>query len=218
MSKFLLIDDHPMFREALRGAIEIACPPSEVCEATTIFDALTQIGHAKPSFDLVLLDLTLPGVERFEGLREIRSHFAELPIIVVSSLDGADVIQGALSYGAQGYVPKSGTKAEIASAVREVLSGAIHLPECLRGQQVALPKSGRGDFLARLATLTPQQERVLEMLRQGLLNKQIAHELDVCERTVKLHVSEILRKLGASSRTRVVADVSEANVRDLPRN
>lgn len=215
VSRVLIVDDHPLFREALHSAVNVACPGSEIREATSIADAVAMINATEPAFDLVLLDLTIPGTEGFEGLLEVRARFPELPVVIVSSFEDTRIVQQALSYGAAGYVPKSSTKAEIASAISEVMAGAIHLPQCLGGGRQALSGDACDDLLARLAALTPQQLRVLQMLRQGLLNKQIAHELDVCERTVKAHVSEILRKLGVYSRTQVVIETAKIDFEAL---
>ncbi|MDI4664274.1 response regulator transcription factor [Xanthobacter autotrophicus] len=215
VSRVLIVDDHPLFREALHSAVNVACPGSEIREATSIADAVAMINATELAFDLVLLDLTIPGTEGFEGLLEVRARFPELPVVIVSSFEDTRIVQQALSYGAAGYVPKSSTKAEIASAITEVMAGAVHLPQCLGGARPALSGDACDDLLARLAALTPQQLRVLQMLRLGLLNKQIAHELDVCERTVKAHVSEILRKLGVYSRTQVVIETAKIDFEAL---
>jgi DNA-binding NarL/FixJ family response regulator len=206
VSRFLIVDDHPLFREALRSAVDTACPSAEISEATTIGDAMAAIEAAAGGIDLLLLDLSLPGINGFEGLLEIRGRFPQLPVMIVSSHEDRGIIHEALSLGACGFVPKSAKKAEIAEAVLTVLSGALYLPT---GWSPPTAMAPRGELLARLATLTPKQFRVLQMLRQGLLNKQIAHELDVTETTVKAHVTEVLRKLGVSSRTQAVIETGK---------
>lgn len=216
MNRFLIVDDHPLFREALHRAVMLACPSSEIAEATTVASAVALIQKPVPAFDLVLLDLSMPGTEGFEGLLEIRSRFPELPVVIVSCLDDARIIQRALSYGIAGYIPKSASREVIAGAITAVMSGAIHVPETLLGLGGSGTEGGgQKDVLGRLAALTPQQLRVLQMLRQGRLNKQIAYELDVCERTVKAHVSEILRKLGVYSRTQVVIETAKIDFDSL---
>ena len=204
MSRFLIVDDHPLFREALRSAICAASPGAEIREATLIVDAVATIMATPRGFDLVLLDLTLPGTCGFEGLLELRGRFPHLPIMIVSSLEDRAVVQQALSFGAAGFVTKSAKKTEIAAALKAVLSGTIYLPRDLTGMQLS-----QADMAARLATLTPRQLRVLQMLRQGLLNKQIAHELAVGETTVKAHVTEVLRKLGVNNRTQAVIETGK---------
>lgn len=204
MSRFLIVDDHPLFREALRSAVCAASPGAEICEATLIVDAVATITATPRGFDLVLLDLTLPGTRGFEGLLELRGRFPDLLIMIVSSLEDRAVVQQALSFGAAGFVTKSAKKTEIAAAIKAVLSGTIYLPRDLTGEQLS-----QADMVARLATLTPRQLRVLQMLRQGLLNKQIAHELAVGETTVKAHVTEVLRKLGVNNRTQAVIETGK---------
>lgn len=214
VGSFLIVDDHPLFREALRGAVESACPDAAVCEATTIADALAEIEVAQARFDLVLLDLALPGTSGFEGLVTLRNRFPNMPVIIVSSSEDQHIIQQAMHHGAAGFVPKSLRKADIAEAVATVLGGATYRPAGLSAA-VRGAAPAHADLLARLATLTPQQLRVLRMLRQGLLNKQIAHELDVGETTVKAHVSEVLRKLGVYSRTQAVIEVTKVDLDSL---
>ena len=218
MNRFLIVDDHPLFREALQSAVRLACPESEVCEATTIANAVMMIEEAIPAFDLVLLDLTMPGTNGFEGLLEVRTRFPQLPVMVVSSLEDSRIAQQALAYGVAGYVPKSSKKSVIAAAINTVLSGSVHLPDSLREARIAPRGDEQRDMSAKLATLTPQQLRVLQMLRQGLLNKQIAYELQVGETTVKAHVSEILRKLNVYSRTQAVIEVSKLDNAELFRD
>ncbi|MFS8035514.1 response regulator transcription factor [Xanthobacter sp. AM11] len=219
MNRFLIVDDHPLFREALHRAVRLACPSSQIEEATTLAAAVVQIQQPERAFDLVLLDLSMPGTEGFEGLLELRSRFPELPIVIVSCLDDARIVQRALFYGIAGYIPKSASREVIAGAITAVMSGAIHIPEALLGPgSSGLEGTEQNDVLTRLAALTPQQLRVLQMLRQGRLNKQIAYELDVCERTVKAHVSEILRKLGVYSRTQVVIETAKIDFESLTEN
>jgi DNA-binding NarL/FixJ family response regulator len=206
--RFLIVDDHPLFREALQGAIAVACPGAEVQEATDIEAACEMIAGDRHGFDLALVDLSLPGTTGFDGLLRIRKEFPHLPLIVVSGLEDARVIREAMGYGIAGFVPKSSKKAELARAITEVLTGAVYLPAAF-GQAPVEQDAARRDLAARLASLTPQQLRVLQMLRAGKLNKQIAWELDVGETTVKAHVSEILRKLNVFSRTQAVIEASK---------
>jgi DNA-binding NarL/FixJ family response regulator len=136
-------------------------------------------------------------------------------VVVVSGHEEPRVIAEALSYGAAGFIPKSARKADLAAAIRSVMDGAIYVPENYEPTQPDDGSAGRADMVQRLSTLTPQQLRVLQMLRQGLLNKQIAYELQVGETTVKAHVSEILRKLNVYSRTQAVIEVSKLDSADL---
>ncbi|MER0237131.1 response regulator transcription factor [Fulvimarina sp. MAC8] len=214
MTTFLLIDDHPLFRDALRAAIEAAVPDSQTVETDTIEAAIKAVDDSETSFDLALLDLTIPGVSGFEGLLELRARFPKLPILVVSALDDPKIVRRVLSYGAAGFVSKSAKKLDLATAITEVLSGSVYVQDEL----IANGPEDHPDvdsLASRVASLTPQQLRVLSMIRQGLLNKQIAYELSVGETTVKAHVSEILRKLNVFSRTQAVIEISKLDFDNL---
>ena len=206
-ASFLVVDDHPLFLEALRLSLSSAFPNASVTEAASIAEARKAIDQAG-SFDLVLLDLSMPGTSCFDGLLELRTVHPKLPIVICSALEDPRIIHEALSYGASGFISKSVRRAELATAIEEVMSGNIYLPTGYEPPQAAVTAS---DLAQRLASLTPQQLRVLKMLRQGMLNKQIAYELSVGETTVKAHVSEILRKLNVASRTQAVIEVSKIN-------
>lgn len=202
---FLVVDDHPLFRDALTLAIKSGRPNAVIKEASSI-EAAKQSMSGGDRYDIVLLDLSMPGVSGFEGFLELRSLDPKQPIVIVSALEDSRVVHEAVSLGAAGFIPKSARKAELAEAIDTVLLGNLTLPKSY--QPPARDASGTSDIGARLSSLTPQQLRVLNMLRQGLLNKQIAHELGVGETTVKAHVSEILRKLDVASRTQAVIEVS----------
>ena len=215
--RFLIIDDHPLFREALHSAVQMAYPDVDTVEARSIGEAMDLLG-GHPPFDLALLDLSMPDVHGFDGLLQLRTRHPRLPVVVVSGHEEPRVIAEALSYGAAGFIPKSARKADLAAAIRSVMDGAIYVPENYEPTQPDDGSAGRADMVQRLSTLTPQQLRVLQMLRQGLLNKQIAYELQVGETTVKAHVSEILRKLNVYSRTQAVIEVSKLDNADLFRD
>jgi len=213
-ARFLIVDDHPLFREALHSAVSMAYPKVETIEATTVAEALEILKGGAP-FDLALLDLNIPGVQGFDGLLQIRTSHPRLPVVIVSGHEDNRIISQALSYGAAGFIPKSSRKADLASAIRDVMEGAVYVPQSYQPQPGAARDEDRSELMRRLSTLTPQQMRVLTMLRQGLLNKQIAYELQVGETTVKAHVSEILRKLHVYSRTQAVIEVSRLDQADL---
>lgn len=214
MARFLIVDDHPLFREALHSAVEIAYPEVETVDAANFDDAIAILSSGK-SFDLVLLDLKIPGVQGFEGLLRIRGLFPRLPVVIVSGHEESRVITQALSYGAAGFIPKSVRKQELTSAIREIMEGAVYVPDFYEPPQEGSEDVGLRTMMGRVSTLTPQQLRVLQMLRAGLLNKQIAYELNVGETTIKAHVSEILRKLGVNSRTQAVIEVAKLDVPEL---
>jgi len=212
--RFLIIDDHPLFREALHSAVKSAYPQVQSAEARSIAEALDVLA-SEAGYDLCLLDLNMPDVQGFDGLLQLRTRHPRLPVVVVSGHEDPRVISEALSYGAAGFIPKSSRKSDLADAIKAVMAGSIYVPDTYVPQTHDAERAGRADMVQRLATLTPQQLRVLQMLRQGLLNKQIAFELQVGETTVKAHVSEILRKLNVYSRTQAVIEVSKLDNADL---
>ena len=217
VARFLIIDDHPLFREALHSAVQMAYPEVDTVEARSIAEALELLAGPNP-FDLALLDLSMPDVHGFEGLLQLRTHHPRLPVVVVSGHEEPKVISEALSYGAAGFIPKSVRKDELASAIRSVMEGAVYVPETYDNRPADADSVERAGLVQRLSKLTPQQLRVLQMLRQGMLNKQIAYELQVGETTVKAHVSEILRKLNVYSRTQAVIEVSRLDNVELFRD
>jgi DNA-binding NarL/FixJ family response regulator len=213
MARFLIIDDHPLFREALLSAVLMTYPGAEALEARSVDEALAHLS-ANPEFDLAMLDLNMPGIHGFEGLRELRTQYPRLPVVIVSGHEEPAIISEALSYGVAGFIPKSCKKAELAAAVHEIMNGSVFVPSGY-DRPHSSPDDGKTALIARLATLTPQQLRVLQMLKQGLLNKQIAFELKVGETTIKAHVSEILRKLNVFSRTQAVIEAARLDAKDM---
>jgi len=199
--RFIIADDHPLFRGALRGAVASLFPGTDVAEAGT-FDEASKILDEGAEVDLVLLDLAMPGVRGFSGLMYMRAQYPSVPVVVISANDDPVVIRRCMDFGASGFIPKTLGIDGMRNAIAAVLKGGIWTPP-----DVDLTTSSDGEtsaMLARLVTLTPQQVRVLMMLSEGLLNKQIAYELGVSEATVKAHVSAILQKLGVESRTQAV--------------
>jgi len=208
MAKFLIIDDHPLFREALHSAVELAYPDADTKDAASLPEACDLLATDN-TFDLALLDLSIPGVKGMEGLLHLRTHFPRLPVVVVSGHEDPKVVSQVMAYGAAGFIPKSSKKAALAEAIQIVINGEVFVPEGLDGDTSGGIDEKSEDMIKRIASLTPQQLKVLRMLCDGLLNKQIAYELQVGETTVKAHVSEILRKLNVFSRTQAVIEVSK---------
>ena len=190
-----IADDHPLLRSAVRHALNSALPLARVMEVASA-TALGAALEANPDADLVLLDLTMPGAHGFSALLHVRGAHPEIPVLVISSSEHPRVIRRAQQFGAAGFIPKSSPAEVIGEAVTTVLEGATWFPP------MAAERSEQDARLAaRLAQLTPQQFRVLELLADGLLNKQIAHELGLADNTVKVHVTAILKKLDCHSRT-----------------
>jgi DNA-binding NarL/FixJ family response regulator len=201
--RVIIVDDHPLFRAALKQALSGAFKGIKLDEAGTL-DQVTQRLDRDSDVDLVLLDLKMPGVQGLSGLMFLRAQYPAVSIAVVSASDEPHIIRRALYLGASGFIPKSLAVDAMRRAVAAILQGGIWAPEGL-----ATAADGEGDALAqRIATLTPQQMRVLMMLKEGLLNKQIAFQLGVSEATVKAHVSAILQKLDVGSRTQAVIAAS----------
>jgi DNA-binding NarL/FixJ family response regulator len=197
----LIADDHPLVLGALRQAVSGAVPGAFIHEAND-FESLAAALEATPVMDLVLLDLSMPGVRGFSGLLFLRAERPSVPVIVVSGNEDRAVMRHCLEFGASAFVPKSLDLASMQAAIRAVLDGARWMPPDFDLAARTNPESGA--LVRRLSSLTPQQVRVLMMLSQGLLNKQIAYELTVSEATVKAHVSAILQKLDVDSRTQAV--------------
>ncbi|MEM1286973.1 MAG: response regulator transcription factor [Pseudomonadota bacterium] len=203
---FIIADDHPLFRDALKTVVASRFVGSRVSEAGDI-DAVTAGLHSDADVDLVLLDLNMPGVRGFSGLMYLRAQFPAVPVCIVSATDDQAIIKRALDFGAAGFMPKSLSVEEMSAGIEAILDGDIWTPESI--DLATAPDDDEAAMLAkRLSSLTPQQVRVLMMLSQGLLNKQIAYELGVSEATVKAHVSAILQKLNVESRTQAVIAAS----------
>lgn len=205
----IIADDHPLFRGALKQAVQGLPGKPTILEAGD-FEAARRAAHDNPESDLMLLDLSMPGVSGFSGLMSLRAEFPHLPIAIVSASDDGGTIRRALELGASGFISKSSALDEIRAAVHAVLDGDIWVPE---GHLPMVEEDpGISELLERLRTLTPQQSRVLAMLAQGLLNKQIAYELGVSEATIKAHVSAILLKLNVDSRTQAVIKLNRISM------
>jgi DNA-binding NarL/FixJ family response regulator len=204
-TRILIADDHPLILGALRHALTGAIEGAEFYEARDL-ESVSAALEATPDMDLVLLDLSMPGVRGFSGLIYLRAQHAGVPVVIVSANRDPAVIRACIDLGAAGYIPKSLDLETMRASVRTVLEGGRWVPPDLDLAAPADP--GSSLILRRLSSLTPQQVRVLMMLSEGLLNKQIAYELSVSEATVKAHVSAILQKLGVESRTQAVIAAS----------
>ena len=201
MTTILIADDHPLFREALRGVALRLLPGAHIREAEKA-EALYAMVDADPDADLLLLDLNMPGIQGFSALVHLRAVHPQLPVAMVSAREEPDVMRRALDHGAMGFIPKSSDAATLATALQQVLDGERWVPDAaLNTKPIADDERA---IAARVRELTPQQFRVLQMLGTGLLNKQIGYELGVSEATIKAHMSAILRKLGANNRTQAV--------------
>jgi len=199
--RIIIVDDHPLFRAALRqtlGGADLAV------EEAGDLNALIAALEADRECDLVLLDLNMPGAHGVSGLLLLRAQYPDIPVMIISAVEDHKVIRRTFELGAAGYLPKSVGPGDIRAAIDTVLDGGISVPA---GVSLA-GDDEQSALIRRLATLTPQQIRVLMMLSDGLMNKQIAYELSISEATVKAHVSSILQKLDVDSRTQAVIAAS----------
>ena len=207
----MIADDHPLFRGAMREAISGLLEKVDIAEAGTFDDVVELLSG---DVDLVLLDLAMPGVRGFSGLMYMRAQYPSVPVIVVSANDDPTAIRRCMEFGASGFIPKTLGVDTMRAAISRVLSGGVWTPPDV--DLSAGADSEAAELMGRMATLTPQQVRVLMMLSEGLLNKQIAYQLGVSEATVKAHVSAILQKLGVESRTQAVIAAAKIETGQWP--
>ncbi|MBL0710483.1 MAG: response regulator transcription factor [Colwellia sp.] len=209
--KIIIADDHPLFRQALLGTLKPKLNKTQWLEAETIKQLEQQL-QANNESDLLLLDLNIPGAHGFATLIHVRNHFPQIPVVVVSAHEDHNTISQAMNYGAAGFVPKSTPVDDIFTAIMAVLSGDVWLPESFKGKQADGKSS---DIAERVASLTHQQYRILLMFAQGLLNKQIAYDLNVSEATIKAHATAIFRKLDVRNRTQAVIAIAQLNLTEV---
>lgn len=200
--RVLVADDHPLFREALVGRLQRLLPGSAIVEVDSLPALQSEIDTGEEP-DLLLLDLHMPGADGLSALVHARALLPATAVLVVSALEDPAVVHRALGLGAAGFIPKSASLSEIGRALARVLAGEIAVPERLAEQPATGLSEAESNAARRIGQLSPQQYRIATMLAAGRLNKQIAWDLGITEATVKVHMSTILRKLGARNRTQV---------------
>jgi DNA-binding NarL/FixJ family response regulator len=194
MDRIVVADDHPLFRAALRSAVEKAAPDAAIEECASLVEVRAALSQP---VDLLLLDLKLSDSEGMAGLAAIRAEHPAAPVAVVSASEDAPVVRHVLGLGAAGFSPKSAALPQMVEAIGAILAGDGWWPD--------LPEDETDDDLAgRVGSLTPSQLRILEGLKAGRLNKQIAFDLGVSEATIKAHLTSVFRKLGVQNRTQAV--------------
>ena len=210
----VIADDHPLVRSAIRQALADDLADATFAEAASLAETEAALA-ASPGTDLLLLDIHMPGMLGLTGLCFLRAEFPAVPIAMISASTDPRLMRQAMDYGAAGFIPKSTPVADIRNAVNALLAGDHWLPN-----MDDLPETAKEDAVLahRLANLTPQQLRVLTMVSEGKLNKQIAYDLNISEATVKSHVSAILQKLGVNSRTQAVILANRLAVDDPTRD
>ena len=206
----IVADDHPLFRTAIKEAMRASQGDTTFLEANS-FETLQELVDVNPDVDLVLLDLHMPGVSGFAGLVYLCKCYPSIPVVIISANEDPLVIQRALDHGAAGFIPKSSNIQTITNAINDILMGEIWAPV---SEQQNLPGRNVSELVLaeRMAQLTPQQFKVLMMVSQGLLNKQIAYDLGISEATVKAHVTAIMNKLEVSNRTQAVLAAGKLDV------
>ena len=208
--RIVVAEDHPLFRMALKTALQQLDPATHVVETDSV--AALQAALESPHQPrLVLLDLGMPGACGFSALLHVRGQYPDLPVIVITSRDDEQTVRRVMGYGAQGFVSKAACMVRLGEAVTQVMDGGTWFPELSADDSMAVQAS---PFEQKIASLTPQQFRVLGMVGEGLLNKQIAWELHISEATVKAHVTAIFRKLGVRNRTQAVLALQQLTVED----
>lgn len=196
--KLLIADDHPLYRDALATTVSAKLPDCVLLQSEDLDSTLSRLNETE--VDLLLLDLNMPGSEGFNGLAQIRNGFPTVPVVVVSGSDKNSVIRQAAGFGASGFLSKTARPEEIIDCIQRVLAGEEYF------SAEAMEEEGESELAERLARLTPQQLRIFQMIAQGLLNKQIAFELEITEPTVKSHVTAILRKLELRDRKQLIRE------------
>lgn len=210
VSKILVVDDHPLYSDALEAALELMFESCDIRKAASLGAALEQ---TKAGFlpDLVMFDLKLPDVTGISGFVSLRRHLPDARILVISSLASFDLVQSLLTEGASGFLPKNTSARALRSVLAEITAGRTYVPKDYR-----TPNHCDRDSLAaqfdhpKLAELTPQQQRIMRLICCGKPNKQIAYELSLAEATVKAHITALLRRLGVRNRTQAVVMVEGA--------
>ena len=201
MHRLLIVDDHPLYRLALRQTAEAALPGARVDEAGDL-EAAKAILQACPEIELVLLDLQLPGTHGLLALGELRALYPDVAVAILSARDDAPTVRQAMAMGACGYITKHAATEELHAGLRALLAGEAWMPPALRQLLARAPRDSEAEGLAaRLASLSPQQLKVLQRVAEGRLNTQIADELGIQERTVKAHLTVVFEKLGVRNRT-----------------
>jgi DNA-binding NarL/FixJ family response regulator len=199
----LVVDDHPLFCDALSITLRAVAGIARTESADSLTAALDRLGRG--DIDLVVLDLNLPDVSGLDGLLRLRSAARAVPVVVVSSITDPRMIASAIRAGAAGFVPKHSGRDVFRRAFDAIAAGGTFVPDGVAVEEEAgQPATAHEEAIRRLSQLTRQQAKILELICEGKLNKQIAYDLSIADATVKAHVTAIMRKLGVQTRTQAV--------------
>lgn len=215
MATLLIADDHPLYRDALKGALSVSLQDLKLLEADDLPSTIEVLEQT--DIDLLLLDLHMPGSNDLFGLLHILKLYPDLPVAVVSGTEDPLIISKIVGVGALGFIPKTASSAEIGEAIKAILGGDVWLPESV-SEQIEDIDEEFSALADNVASLTPSQYKVLCYMREGLLNKQIGYNLDIAEATVKAHVTAIFRKLGINNRTQAVLIASQLELEPPAKN
>lgn len=207
MYKFLIADDHPLFRDALKPAVTSCFEGVKFVESDCLDSTISALRKNR-NISLLILDLHMPGCDNFYGLLRVREVFPDLPIAVLSASDSPETVAQVMDFGASGFIPKTTPTHVIGEALKAILDGQVWLPEALE-QAISEVDREAKDIAVKLRELTPKQFQVLKLLKDGLMNKQIANNLSVTEATVKAHIGVIFKKLDVKTRTQIVLAVEK---------
>jgi DNA-binding NarL/FixJ family response regulator len=209
----LLADDHPMYRDALRGALTLNLGDLNLLEASDLIETVKMLQENE--IDLLLFDLHMPGSTDLFGLIHIRKLFPEIPVAVVSGIENVGIVSKVINTGALGFIPKTTQAVKVAEAVVSILEGEVWVPEKMPSDVTDFDETFV-KLAESVSNLTPAQYKVLCFMRDGLLNKQIAYELDIAVATVKAHVTGVFKKLGINNRTQAVLIASQLQLEPPP--
>ncbi len=210
VSSVLIVDDHPLYSDALASALTLVFPDCAIRQVQTLGEALTAL-DADLNPDLVMFDLKLPDVTGISGFVSLRSRLPDTPILVISSLASVELVQSLLAEGAAGFLSKDASAPILKTALADIAAGRKFVPKTYRiAQGGAARPAGAGH--PTLAALTPQQQRIMKLICAGKPNKQIAYELSLAEATVKAHITALLRRLGVQNRTQAAVLVESAQM------
>jgi DNA-binding NarL/FixJ family response regulator len=215
--KALIVDDHPLIQQAVSNVLRGLDPAAEIAVAGDCNSALDIAAAGVPEPDIVLLDLNLPGLSGIPALKRWRSRFPAMPVVVLSALDDRQTVRAAIIAGAAGYIPKSSSNEIMRQALSLILAGGKYLPPEIVAPAEDPRPSGvqrRNLQAATLPALTERQRDVLRLVAKGASNKRICRELGLAERTVKAHVSAVLRLLNVSSRTQAAVEAMKLGLAD----
>lgn len=215
MVTLLIADDHPLYRDALKGALKMSHDEITILETGDVNSTVSALQENE--VDLLMLDLHMPGSSDLFGFLHIQKQFSDLPIAVISGTEDASLISKIVGLGAIGFIPKTASASSIGDALKTMLEGDVWLPESVR-LQIQDVDENFSKLAENVASLTPSQYKVLCYMRDGLLNKQIGYNLDIAEATVKAHVTAIFRKLGINNRTQAVLIASELQLEPPVKN